>query len=218
MSWDPRTSLSPLQLEQLQQFGEALARVNRKINLVSRTSVAHLEERHVLHALALTRRRFPAGTTVVDWGAGGGLPSIPLAIAFPDVFFVAVDAVGKKMQAVRMMAREIGLTNVEAWHGRAEAWDGTATHSVSRATAQLATLWQWHERIARAAEPLTDEFWAPGLITLKGGDLNQEVQDLQTRYPALHVEREDLFGMLKRDYFAEKGILTVVDSSQVGNK
>lgn len=214
MPWDPLESLSAHQRAQLDAFGEALARLNKKINLVSRASIPDLATRHLWHSLVLTRRRFLAGQTVVDWGAGGGLPSIPLAIAFPDVSFVAVDAVGKKMQAVRAIAREIGVTNLEAWHGRAEAWPGKTLYSVSRATAPLEKLWGWHQRCTEPASfsPGDDE-WHPGLIVLKGGDLQAERDQLLTAYPGLTIRTTPLDALTPIPYFAEKCILEVFQDS-----
>src|SRR5690606_41790758 len=111
-------------------------------------SEERLFERHILHSLSLTFRKFPAGSTVVDWGTGGGLPAVPLAIVFSDVRIHAVDSVRKKVQAVRTMARRLGLENLDTWHGRAEAYPGDADFSVSRATASLSVLWSWHARVA----------------------------------------------------------------------
>ena len=80
--------------------------------------------------------------------------------------------------AVRAMARSLGLANVEAWHGRAEAFRQPHTHSVSRATAPLATLWAWHAPAAIEGAPGDGE-WPAGLVVLKGGDLTDERAALQ---------------------------------------
>src|SRR5690606_36547140 len=84
MAWNPLDDLTPRQREQLALFAEELARVNRRVNLVSPATVPEAEERHLVHSLALARRAFPGGATVVDWGSGGGLPAVPLAIRFPE--------------------------------------------------------------------------------------------------------------------------------------
>jgi 16S rRNA (guanine(527)-N(7))-methyltransferase RsmG len=142
-------SLDDDQRARLGQYADELAAMNQRINLVSREDAGAIASRHIPHCLTLAIRVFPDGATVVDWGTGGGLPLIPLAIAFPRVRFIGVDAVGKKIQAVRTFARRLGLANVEAWHGRAEEFDEEIDFSVSRATAPLAVLWSWHEPLAR---------------------------------------------------------------------
>jgi len=113
---------------------------------------------------------FPASSTIVDWGAGGGLPIIPSAICFPEVAVVGVDSVGKKGRAVRTMARRLALDNLYAWTRRAEEWEGEAHYLVSRATAPLAELWQWHEGVSVPLdeEPKESE-WSPGLLAPRVG-------------------------------------------------
>lgn len=189
MPFAPLAELTDHQRSLLAQYADELARVNKRFNLVAPNTLDDVERVHLRHSLALAWRAFPAGATVVDWGAGGGLPTVPLAIAFPETQFVAVDSVGKKMEAVRLFARRLGLPNLSVWNGRAEHYDGPAPHlAVSRATAPLATLWAWTERVLvppRADANDHDEearneeaVWGPGLYTLKGGDLTEEIAAL----------------------------------------
>ncbi|HMB90396.1 MAG TPA: RsmG family class I SAM-dependent methyltransferase, partial [Rhodothermales bacterium] len=77
--------LSRVQQDQLVTYQKQLLHLNQRINLISRDTEPFFAERHVLHSLALTDRGFPPGCTIVDWGTGGGLPAIPLAIVFPEV-------------------------------------------------------------------------------------------------------------------------------------
>ncbi|MGC4119012.1 MAG: class I SAM-dependent methyltransferase [Myxococcales bacterium] len=58
--------------------------------------------------------------SVLDLGAGGGFPSIPLAAALPDSRFVLADAVGKKVGFLKAAIAGIGLKNAQALHVRAE--------------------------------------------------------------------------------------------------
>ena len=202
--------LTEAQRGRLAAYREELLRFNRGLNLISRDSARDVDVRHLRHSLTLARRSFPAGSTIVDWGTGGGLPGIPLAICFPDVTVHLVDAVGKKIRAVRAMARRLGLENVRPWHGRAEAWPGETTYSVSRATAPLVDLWTWHRRAARPwTGDLPTDAWAPGLLALKGGDLTEERDALDARYPGLRVEIIPLDDGAADDGFADKKIVEV---------
>ena len=168
--------LSAATTEKLRAFESAFVQLNKHLNLVARRDAPHFWERHIRHSLALTVRGFPEHAHVVDWGTGGGLPAIPLAIAFPALRVTAIDAVEKKIWAVRKLKRELGIENLDTWCGRAEQWPGNATHSVSRATAPLATLWKWHQRVADPeASAAQSDTWPPGLLCLKGGDLSLEV-------------------------------------------
>lgn len=214
-AFDPYHDLTNDQHEQLATYEALLRRYNDTLNLISPDTVDAITERHLVHSLALRIRDFPAGVRIVDWGSGGGLPAIPLAIAYPDTEVIAVDSVGKKMRAVRSMARRLGLSNLFAWDGRAENWPDTAHYSVSRATAPLSDLWHWHTRVSEAWSGNPDAaHWAPGLITLKGGDLSEEIAALRVRDGSVRVRQIPLHALLQDaaahpGYFAEKCMVVV---------
>ena len=205
--------LADVQRATLDAYADQLRRLNRAFNLVSPRTVRDIPRLHVEHCLALAARPLVPGTVLVDWGSGGGLPAVPLAVASPEVDVVAVDSVGKKTEAVRLFARRLDIPNLSAWNGRAEAYDGPAPHlSVSRATAPLADLWAWHAAVAAplpdapapptADEPLAlDRAWAPGLLCLKGGDLADEIAALRAAHGDLRVVTwalSDRFGDAKK--------------------
>ena len=201
-------TLSAHQRDQLDALrGEALA-FNEKLNLYSQASAEDFRLRHIAHSLTLASRPFPAGSTVADWGTGGGMPGLVLAIVFPEIAFHLIDSVGKKIRAVQAMARRVGLDNVEAHHARAEKWTGRATHSVSRATAPLDTLWTWHSRVAEPMESNGDD-WKVGLLCLKGGDLRDEIADLQAADADVHVETTPVRTWLDDPYFEDKVLVQV---------
>ena len=195
-------------LDRLEHFAEELRSMNRRINLVSREDEDAILRRHIPHCLALAVKSFSDRSVVVDWGTGGGLPLIPLAIGFPEVRFVGVDAVGKKIQAVRTFARRLGLDNVDVVHSRAEEVALEARYSVSRATAPLSDLWTWHRRVASVPEPTSDEVWAHGLVCLKGGELGQEIEALRQLQPDIVIERLPVASFLNDPYFVEKEIVS----------
>jgi 16S rRNA (guanine527-N7)-methyltransferase len=151
---------------------------------------------------------------VVDWGSGGGLPAIPLAIVWPDIEILAVDSNGKKTRAVDLFCRRLGIKNCRSWHGRAEQAEGSFHYSVSRATAPLADLWQWHQRVETSPSNLEVEVpssnvWAPGLICLKGGDLQEEIRVMNHKFPDLETRVQPL-ALLKHDsYFETKCLVHV---------
>jgi 16S rRNA (guanine527-N7)-methyltransferase len=127
------------------------------------------------------------------------------------VTVVGVDSVGKKGRAVRTMARRLELDNCYSWTGRAEDWDGKAHYSVSRATAPLAELWKWHQRVVvdLEAPPVGDE-WQQGLLALKGGDLSGEIEDLRAADSNVEIERLSLESLLGRNgFFGEKEIVAI---------
>ena len=218
-TFDPYDGLTETQHEQLRSYEQLLRSFNSKINLISPDTVNAITERHILHALLMRWRGFPDGARLVDWGSGGGLPAIPLAIVCPQIEVIAVDSVGKKMRAVRTMARRLGLQNLFAWAGRAENWPDTAHYSVSRATAPLVDLWSWHTRMAttNGITPAATD-WPLGLIALKGGDLSDEIGTLQTAYPNTCVQQIPLRPLLDDAYphaahFVDKCMIVVTNDA-----
>lgn len=210
MLTDTPAALDPHQRARLDAYTAELERVNQRVNLVARPASQEDLRRHVRHCLALATRPFPDGAVVVDWGTGGGLPAVPLAVAFPGVRFVAVDAVGKKTEAVRLFARRLDLDNLEVWNGRAEAYDGPAPHyAVSRATAPLAALWGWFSHVREPLPSVPDGAWEPGLLALKGGDLTAEIADLKAAASGVEVRQVRLDAVLGPEW-ADKWRVHVV--------
>ena len=202
--------LTETQRTRLKELERLFLDLNQGLNLVSRQTAEDFERRHLLHSLCLAERSFPAGATVVDWGTGGGLPGLPLAIVFPETRFVLVDSTRKKIEAVATLARRLGLGNVEGWWGRAERWDGSAHYAVSRATAPLRDLWAWTQRVlTRTPEPPAPGAWRPGLLTLKGGDLREEIRQQQRRFPETSIEVEPLRALAADAYFDGKVLVQV---------
>lgn len=171
------------QREKLSAFAQLLQQYNRRLNLVSRRTTNRGFLQHIQECLALAAFRFEKGSSLVDWGTGGGLPAIPLAIVFPEVTVYAVDAVQKKIFAVNSFKRQLDLPNLQPWHGRAERFVHRINHSVSRATAPLCTLWGWHERAA-----IQDRNGPGALYCLKGGDLSAELEALRKANSSVHVK------------------------------
>ncbi|WP_345796392.1 16S rRNA (guanine(527)-N(7))-methyltransferase RsmG [Castellaniella sp. MT123] len=133
---DPRLVDSLLAyLQQLQHW-------NKAYNLTAIRDPEDMLVQHVFDSLSvvppLRARRAGRDTRIADMGSGAGLPGIILAICQPDWTVFCVDAVGKKTAFIRQAAGVLGLTNVQAVHGRIESMDSLqADIVISRAFASL---------------------------------------------------------------------------------
>jgi 16S rRNA (guanine527-N7)-methyltransferase len=170
-------ALTDYQLGQLQALEAIYAEWNAAINVISRKDFHQFNEHHVLHSLAVGRAMsFASGSKILDVGTGGGFPGIPLAIAFPDCEFVLVDSIGKKIKVVQAVVDALGLKNVTAIHGRAEAVEGKFDFVVSRAVTRLAGFIPW---VRQKFEGRSINPWPNGILYLKGGDLKEELAEVK---------------------------------------
>lgn len=167
--------MSSVQQEQMASLKPLYDDWNSKINLISRKDMELFYEHHVLHSLAIAKViSFKNGTSVLDVGTGGGFPGIPLAILFPNVDFVLIDSIGKKIKVVKDVVEKLGLTNVEAHQVRAEQLGESFDFVVSRAVTDLPTFYSWIKYKVRK-KGFND--LPNGILYLKGGDLQQEIAD-----------------------------------------
>jgi 16S rRNA (guanine527-N7)-methyltransferase len=178
--------ISSKQDEQFNQLFELYSYWNERINLISRKDIEHLEERHILHSLALAKTiQFKPGTKILDVGTGGGFPGIPLAIMFPETEFLLVDSIGKKIKVVNEIKESIGLKNVEARQLRAEHVDGKYDFVVSRAVTRLPEFIKWvKDKISSNNKNSLDN----GILYLKGGDIDEEMKGTHHAYAIYELD------------------------------
>jgi 16S rRNA (guanine527-N7)-methyltransferase len=191
--------LSPKQLSQFSALKYLYEEWNAKINVISRKDMDHFYEHHVLHSLAIAKYfDFEDGLHIMDIGSGGGFPGIPLAILYPAVTFTLVDSINKKMKVAAAVAEAIGLVNIVTRHTRAEdIYEIRFDAVVSRAVAPLPTLIDWCKGVLNKNSSY-------GLICLKGGDLNEEINASHVHVSVLHIA--DVF---EEEFFKEKFVLQV---------
>lgn len=161
------------QKEQFEAMTTLYPEWNSKINVISRKDIDNLEVRHLLHSLAIGRFvRFTPGTRVLDFGCGGGLPGLPLAVLFPEAHFHLIDRIGKKIKVATEIAGALGLENVSFQHGDIAECKEKVDFVVSRAVMPLPDL----IKLSRKNISAEERNGIPnGVITLKGGELEQEL-------------------------------------------
>jgi 16S rRNA (guanine527-N7)-methyltransferase len=193
---------------QLQQFGalkDLYEEWNQKINVISRKDMEQFYEHHVLHSLSIaTQFDFPEGYEIMDLGAGGGFPGIPLAIFFPEVHFHLVDSINKKLKVASAVAEAIGLKNLTVQHSRAEdIRDKKFDIVISRAVAPLKDLWYWSKPLLKN-RPIDQPKKLNGLICLKGGDLAKEISESGCRPKIWEISK-----IFEEEFFKKKYILLI---------
>lgn len=159
----------------LELYAAELGKWNRKVNLTAISTERDIAVKHLIDALMFADYVTEAGS-LLDIGSGAGVPAIPFKIVRPDVTVVSVDAVGKKINFQRHVARLLKLENFSALHSRVECMHvshaGFFDVITSRAFSDL-------EKFALLAAPLLK----PGgrMIAMKGPAVEQEISNEMLR-------------------------------------
>jgi len=193
--------LSERQLAQFRSMEALYREWNERINVISRKDMDQLQIHHILHSLAIAKLvDFPAGSTVLDLGTGGGFPGIPLAVFFPECRFTLCDSIGKKVKVAQAVADGLELKNVTCVQARAESLSGPFDYVVSRAVTDLSTFYPW----------VKGKF-TKAICYLKGGDLEAEIADCVRR---CRLDRGKFYvapvsNWFDDPWFEEKKIVTI---------
>jgi hypothetical protein len=194
--------LTDKQIEQFKALQALYEDWNQKINVISRKDISNLYSHHVLHSLAIAKAiNFKDGTTIMDFGTGGGFPGIPLAIMFPNCKFKLIDGTGKKIMVANEVIKAIGITNVVAEHIRGEEEKGKYNFIVSRAVMPLPDL---IKIVKKNISKEQNNALPNGVIVLKGGNTEGEIHEHKKL-----AEITPLSNWFKDDWFKEKSLIYI---------
>lgn len=147
------------------QYTDALAQHGEERGLIGPLELPRLWSRHVLNCAAAAPL---FGGRVGDVGSGAGLPGLVLAIARPDVEWVLIEPMERRVTWLTEQVDALGLDNVEVVRTRAEEWNRGSTLDAVTARAVSAF---------RTLIPLTAPLVRDGgeVILLKGANAHAEI-------------------------------------------
>lgn len=186
-------NLSNEQFEKLLTYLKRMLEVNQHMNL---TAIKDYDEglfKHLYDALLVVQEPiFLNAKKILDLGSGGGVPAIPLAIAFPDKQIFSLDATRKKIDFQQETAEMLGLSNFNPLWDRAEVLGHDAEY---RGQFDLVTA------RAVAAVPILNEIMLPfakidgHILMYKGKEAQEEITSAKQSFKKLNAQ------FLKADFF-----------------
>lgn len=194
-------NLSQDQLEKFMRLVPIYKDWNSKVNLISRRDIENLFTNHILHSLSIVNIiEFESSTSVLDVGTGGGFPGIPLAIFFPNVKFTLLDSIGKKIKVVESVSKDLSLSNVNAINDRVENHFDKYDFILSRAVAKMD---KFYSLVNKNFNSKSINEIPNGIISLKGGDLKDELKDFKEK------KIFDISEFFTDDFFKTKRVVYV---------
>lgn len=153
-------------IELARAYTADLARRGEELGLIGPLELPRLWSRHILNSVLVAPLLSPG--VVGDIGSGAGLPGIVLAIARPDVSFVLIEPMERRVDWLTRESADLGLENVRVIRARAEETklDWPLDQVTARAVSALSTL-----------IPLTAPLVKAGgeMIFMKGARVDDEV-------------------------------------------
>lgn len=136
----------------MDKYIEVFLNQNSKLNLISKNDEKFLWEKHIFDSLSIEKffEKYGKGKTLLDIGTGGGFPSVPIALKYPEIEVYALDSIRKKINAIENIKTELNIQNLHPICDRAENIKQKFDIITSRAVATL-------DKIAGYAMPLLNK-------------------------------------------------------------
>lgn len=137
---------------QFEKYYELLIDWNQRMNLTTITDRDEVIQKHFIDSVLLLTKYDKTefkNKNIIDVGTGAGFPGIPLAIMLPQTNFVLIDSLDKRITFLKTVLKELALSNVTLYHGRAEDFGKDTSfreqfeYCVSRAVAPLPILLEY---------------------------------------------------------------------------
>lgn len=174
--------LDARQVSQFMKYKDLLLEWNEKINLTAITDEKEILLKHFADSVSVLPFIDIKGKDVIDVGTGGGFPGVPLKIACPLANVTLLDSLNKRINFLKEVVSELGLSNVSCVHSRAEDGGQDLNYRekfdvcVSRAVANLAVLTEYCLPFIKVGGTF---------VSLKGPDAKPEVIQAQNAIDVL---------------------------------
>lgn len=169
------------------KYTQAFLDENSKINLMSKNDEKVLFEKHIYDSLSIKLLFDKLETlpkSILDIGTGGGFPSIPIAIEYPEISITGIDSIQKKINAITNIAQNLKLKNIKFIRDRVENLNGQEFDMItSRAVAQTSLLIEY-------AYPLLKKDGY--LVLYKSKTVNEEIEAAKPLIRKLHLKISDV--------------------------
>ena len=162
------------------RYADLLVEKNKVMNLTAITEPADIAALHFLDSVAMLTLADLKGKKMADIGTGAGFPGMPLRIVEPSIRLTLLDSLNKRIDFLKEVCDELGLSDVECIHGRAEEFAVGHRESydivTSRAVANL-------QMLSELCLPLVKV--GGYFLSMKSVDSEQEVNDAKNAIKTL---------------------------------
>lgn len=126
-------------------YVEFFSEYNKNVNLISSNDMSVFWQKHIFDSLALNlffqKYKIKNNIKLLDIGTGGGFPSVPLSLYFPEMKVFALDSISKKIAFINQLKDKFELHNLNTICSRVEELPQKYRNSfdfvTSRAMAEL---------------------------------------------------------------------------------
>lgn len=197
--------LTDNQISQFIDYYNLLIEYNNVMNLTSITEFDDVVVKHFIDSI-LPYSLISQNKKIIDIGTGAGFPSIPLKIIRPDLKFVLVDSLNKRINFLNVVIKKLNLTNIEAIHSRSEdianlkEYRESFDYCVSRAVAKLNTLIELCIPLVKV-----NGF----LIAYKGSNYKEEIDSSQNALKSLNCVIDNIYNYLLPYDMGDRNIIFI---------
>ena len=172
----------------IEKYQNEFLNYNSHTNLISKNDAKVLSEKHIFDSLAINKfSAINTCKTLMDIGTGGGFPSVPIALLYPNIKVLGVDSIEKKIKFINKIATELNLKNLTAIASRTEELDANLREKFDIIT-------------SRAVAPLNVilEYATPYLkiggyfVAYKSKIVNEEIENAQNALKVLNCELQEI--------------------------